>query len=37
MTKDQAIAFYQSGSWKAMSDEERARFQISEDALVHAV
>ena len=33
MTKDQAIAFYQSGAWKAMSDEERARFQISEDLL----
>ena len=33
MTKDQAIAFYKSGAWKAMSDEERARFQISERCL----
>jgi hypothetical protein len=33
MTKDAAVALYDSGFWKQMSHEEIAKFQIMEDRL----
>ena len=33
MTKDEAIAFYKEGKWKALTHEERAALQLKEDRL----
>ncbi len=33
LTKEQAVALYNSGFWKTMSYEERAKFQMLQDRL----
>ena len=33
MTREQAVALYDSGFWKDMTDRERATFQLFEDRL----
>ena len=33
MTKEEAITFYESGKWKGMTYEEKAKFQLKEEKL----
>ena len=33
MTKEEALAFFESGAWREMSDRERAEFQLFQDRL----
>lgn len=33
LTKDQAMAFYDSGKWKSLSNEQIAKFQMQQDRL----